>query len=107
MVLRKLFSRKQQEMDEQLYVQSITNHTKKRIVIIEEDEEQREAAYRCMKEALDNLHISEQVHLITDPLEILNYGITNQPAYFLNGKMLHQGRMLSTSELIRLLDSFL
>lgn len=55
--------------------------------------------------ALEQLELNYNVDHITEIQDILKMGVMNTPALALNGKVLSSGKLLTTDEIIKLLNS--
>lgn len=76
------------------------------IIILDENQERCESACSNLKKALKIMDADLAIDIISDPLEIMELGITEQPAFIVRGKVIAKGKVLSTTDLIQLLHNY-
>lgn len=59
-----------------------------------------------VRQALQQLNIQTEIDHITDFVEIASYGIMQTPALVINKKAVSVGKVLSTNEVINILQKF-
>ena len=62
--------------------------------------------YEYVKEAVKNMGLSVEVEYITDMQKIMEYGVMSMPAIVVNEKVVVMGKVLKTSDVEKLLNSF-
>lgn len=82
-------------------------NSKEKILILEEDDSKCDIAFHNVTKALEILNADLPVEVISDPFDIMEFGITEQPAFIVNGRILAKGKMLTTADLVQLLHSYL
>ena len=60
--------------------------------------------YENVKEAVANLGIDVEVEYITDMEKVMSYGVMSMPAVVVNGQIVSMGKVLKTSEIVKLLQ---
>lgn len=60
--------------------------------------------YENTKEAVQNMGLNIEVEYITDMQKVMEYGVMSMPALVVNEKVVSMGKVLSTSDVEKLLD---
>lgn len=107
MKLGKLFWGKQEHLVKMEVAKEKQVNGKDKILILEEDDNKCDIAFHNVKKALEILNADIPVEVISDSLDIMEFGITEQPAFIVNGKILAKGKILTTADLVQLLHSYL
>lgn len=61
--------------------------------------------YENAKAAVKNMELTTEVEYITDPKQIMTYGIMGMPAIVVNERVASKGKVLSSAEFEKLLGS--
>lgn len=76
------------------------------ILILDEDRERCEQICLNVQKALEMMHADITISMISDSFEMMELGIVEQPTIMVEGRILSQGRVLSTTDLIYLLHNY-
>ena len=88
MRLGKLFWGKQQQEIKMEAAKEEQVNCKNKILILEDDDKKCDIALHNVKKALEILNADLPVEVISDAFEIMEFGITEQPAFIVNGRIL-------------------
>ncbi len=77
------------------------------ILVLDENEERNYEICQTVRRALDIMETHLSVQSITDSFDIMDMGITEQPAIMIEGKVICRGKKVSTAELIQLLHNYM
>lgn len=80
--------------------------TKDGILILDEDKKRCDTVCQNLKKALQMMNADISVEVISDPFEIMELGIAEQPAFIVHGKVIAKGKVLSTADFIQLLHNY-
>lgn len=60
--------------------------------------------YEYAKEAIKSMELSVEVEYITDMPKVMEYGVMSMPAIIINEKVVSQGKVIKSADIIKLLN---